>query len=128
MEQGIRAFSAHEAFDLLTTGKAVLLDVRKAYLQGFKCIDVPRVVQIPVSELKEKAASLPHAIYYICADSVGIYSSKAAQILMEAGFLSAGNLAGGLVDWERAGLPVCTDIKERLSGSCMCQLKRREKK
>jgi len=128
MEQGIKVFGAHEAFDLLTTGKAVLLDTRETYLQGFKCIDVPRVVQIPVSELKDKAASLPHEIFYICADSVGIYSNKAAQILMDAGFLSAGNLAGGLVDWERAGLPVCTDIKERLSGSCMCQLKRREKK
>jgi rhodanese-related sulfurtransferase len=128
MEQGIRVFSAHEAFDLLISGKAVLLDIREAYLQSFKCIDVPRVVQIPVSELNEKAASLPHDIFYICADSVGIYSNKAAQILMDAGFLSAGNLAGGLVDWERAGLPVCTDIKERLSGSCMCQLKRREKK
>ena len=35
-------------------------------------------------------------------------------------------MAGGIVDWERDGLPVKTNIEERLSGSCMCQLKPRE--
>jgi rhodanese-related sulfurtransferase len=124
----IRHFSSHEAFDLFQSGKAVLLDIRDEYLQGFKCIDVPAVLQIPYGELAEKSADLPHEVFYICADSAGINSKKAAQMLIDAGFSEAGNLAGGLVDWERAGLPVCTDVKERLTGSCMCQLKRREKK
>ncbi|PKP46592.1 MAG: hypothetical protein CVT94_14280 [Bacteroidetes bacterium HGW-Bacteroidetes-11] len=128
MENKIRHFSSHEAFDLLQSGGAVLLDIRDEYLQGFKCIDVPAVLQIPFGELAEKAANLPHEIFYICTDSAGINSKKAAQILIDAGFSEAGNLAGGLIDWERLGLPVCTDIKERLTGSCMCQLKRREKK
>jgi len=128
MENKIRHFSSHEAFDLLQSGEAVLLDIRDEYLQGFKFIDVPAVLQIPFGELAEKAANLPHEIFYICTDSAGINSKKAAQILIDAGFSEAGNLAGGLIDWERLGLPVCTDIKERLTGSCMCQLKRREKK
>jgi rhodanese-related sulfurtransferase len=128
MKNKIRHFSSHEAFDLLQSGEAVLLDIRDEYLQGFKCIDVPAVLQIPFGELAEKAANLPHEIFYICTDSAGINSKKAAQILIDAGFSEAGNLAGGLIDWERLGLPVCTDIKERLTGSCMCQLKRREKK
>lgn len=126
--ESIRHFSSHEAFNLLQAGEAVLLDIRDEYLQGFKCIDVPLVVQIPLKELAEKAAALPHDVFYICADSSGIYSKKAAQMLLDAGFKQAGNLAGGLVDWERAGLPVCTDMKERLTGSCMCQLKKRTKK
>jgi len=128
MENKIRHFSSHEAFDLLQSGEAVLLDIRDEYLQRFKCIDSPGIVQIPLGELSEKAAGLPHEVFYICADSAGIYSKKAAQILIDAGFSEAGNLAGGLVDWEKLGLPVRTDIKERLTGSCMCQLKRREKR
>jgi len=32
-------------------------------------------------------------------------------------------MVGGIVDWERDGLPINTDITARLSGSCMCQLK-----
>lgn len=124
----IRHFSSHEAFKLLQSGEAVLLDIRGEYLQGFKCIDVPWVVQIPLEELKLRAAGLPHEVFYICADSAGVNSKKAARILIDAGFESSGNLAGGLVDWERSGLPVCTDIKERLTGSCACQLVKRGKK
>ena len=127
MENQIRHFSSHEAFELLQSGDAVLLDIRDEYLQGFKCIDVPRVLQIPYSDLAEKASGLPHEVFYICADSAGINSKKAAQILIDAGFSNAGNLAGGLIDWERLGLPVCTDIRERMTGSCMCQLKKRVK-
>jgi rhodanese-related sulfurtransferase len=128
MENKIRHFGSHEAFELLKAGDAVLLDIREEYLQGFKCIDVPAVIQIPFSKLAEKAVSLPQQVFYICADSAGINSKNAAQMLIDTGFAKAGNLAGGLVDWERLGLPVCTNIKERLTGSCMCQLKRREKK
>ncbi len=32
------------------------------------------------------------------------------------------------VDWDRDGLPLKTNFEERLSGSCMCQLKPREGK
>jgi hypothetical protein len=54
MKNKIRHFSSHEAFDLLQSGEAVLLDIRDEYLQGFKCIDVPAVLQIPFGELAEK--------------------------------------------------------------------------
>ena len=42
------------------------------------------------------------------------------------GYDNVANMAGGIVDWERDGLPLTTDINNRLSGSCMCQLKARE--
>jgi 3-mercaptopyruvate sulfurtransferase SseA len=44
------------------------------------------------------------------------------------GYKNVANLAGGIVDWEKDGLPVSTDVTARLSGSCMCQLKLREGK
>jgi len=37
-------------------------------------------------------------------------------------------MADGIVDWEHDGLPLKTNIEERLSGSCLCQLKPREGK
>ena len=43
------------------------------------------------------------------------------------GYDNVANMAGGIVDWERDGLPINTDVNYRLSGSCMCQLKAREK-
>ena len=36
-------------------------------------------------------------------------------------------MAGGIIDWEKDDLPMKINTKERLSGSCMCQLKPREK-
>lgn len=123
----IENFGSNEAYALLSAGEAVLLDVRAAYLQDFKRFDVPRFVQIPSDELRIRAAGLPKEVFFICADSSGIFSKTAAQALLDTGFERAGNLAGGLIDWERAGLPIRTDIDERLTGSCMCQLKQREK-
>jgi 3-mercaptopyruvate sulfurtransferase SseA len=46
--------------------------------------------------------------------------------MIDHGYDNVANMAGGIIDWERDGLPLTTDISSRLSGSCMCQLKARE--
>lgn len=125
MEGKIIHLGSQEACELLYHAEAVLLDIRNESLQNFKQIDVPVFVLIPFEELAVHAASLPKEKFFICADSSGIHSKAAAHLLLQVGFEKAGNLAGGLVDWERAGLPIRTNIKERLSGSCMCQLRKR---
>ena len=65
--------------------------------------------------------------YIIFADAVGLRSKEAVIFLKGKGYDKIANMAGGIVDWERDGLPIATDIRNRLSGSCMCQLKPREK-
>jgi len=44
------------------------------------------------------------------------------------GFENIANMAGGMVEWERDGLPLKIDKTERLSGSCACMLRKRENK
>jgi len=61
----------------------------------------------------------------IVADSVGLFSHEAMIILKDLGFENIINLALGLVEWERDGMPVMIDQNERLSGSCVCQLRPR---
>ena len=56
--------------------------------------------------------------------SIGfIGGGRVTRILLQAfknkGFIRIANMAGGIVDWERDGLPLKTNIEERLSGSCM---------
>jgi rhodanese-related sulfurtransferase len=128
MEGKIIHLGSFEANELLQKREAILLDIRSETMQNFKQIDVPAFVLIPFIDLPVQIASLPRNKLFICTDSTGIQSKAAAQILLNAGFKKVGNLAGGLVDWEKAGLPVRINIKERLSGSCMCQLRKREKK
>jgi rhodanese-related sulfurtransferase len=117
--------SPREAFELCGRG-AVIVDVREEYLNNFKNFDVPEILFIPISRLVQQLSDLPQEKYLIFADTVGLRSKEAVVLLKDKGFIKIANMAGGIVDWERDGLPTTTDIANRLSGSCMCQLKRRE--
>jgi rhodanese-related sulfurtransferase len=122
---GILNVSPGEAFGLCSEG-AVIVDVREQYLNNFKNFDVAEILFIPISTLEQKLSELSQDKYLIFADTVGLRSREAVVLLKEKGFKKIANMAGGIVDWERDGLPLKTNIDERLSGSCMCQLKPRE--
>ena len=125
VSSGILNVSPREAFELVRKG-ALIVDVREENLRSFKSFDVPEVVSLPKSKIAEEYGNLPSDRYMIFTDTVGLRSKEAVIFLKEKGFEKIANLAGGIVDWERDGLPVTTDITTRLSGSCMCQLKPRE--
>ena len=125
--KGIQDLSPREAADLCAEG-AALLDVREVYVNQFKRFDVPFVIQIPFSRLSNLYRQLPWDTLVIVADSSGLRSAEAVILLKEKGFKQLANLAGGLVEWERDGMPLATDKTEQLSGSCACQLRAREKK
>jgi rhodanese-related sulfurtransferase len=79
--------------------------------------------------LEETYEQLPQEKPMIFADASGIHSKEAVKFLMDKGFGSRiANMAGGLIEWERDELPLIIDITEKLSGSCMCQLRPRNKK
>lgn len=127
ISSGILNVSPQEAFKLVNKG-ALIIDVREPYLNSFKTFDVPEVACFPKSKLMEEYENLPTDRYMIFADSVGLRSIEAVIFLKEKGFEKIANMAGGIVDWERDNLPIKLNINERLTGSCMCQLKPREGK
>jgi rhodanese-related sulfurtransferase len=124
---GILNVSPREAFELCGKG-AIIVDVREEYLNNFKNFDVPEILLVPISKMVQELSELPQEKYLIVADTVGLRSKEAVIILKDKGFIKIANMAGGIVDWERDGLPLKTNIEERLTGSCMCQLKPREGK
>lgn len=123
----VKNLTPREAFELCAQG-AVLLDVRAEELVAFKCFGVSSWMNIWEKELEGRLGELSKEVFYIVADSVGIHSKEACHLLRSRGFERIGHLAGGLVEWERDGLPVLTNVRERLSGSCTCQLRKRERK
>ena len=125
LSRGIFNVTPVEAFELCGRG-AVIVDVREVWLNNFKNFDVPEILFIPISKLKHTFSELPMDRYLIFADTVGLKSKEAVVFLSGKGFKKIANMAGGIVDWERDGLPLNTNVEERLSGSCMCQLKPRE--
>jgi rhodanese-related sulfurtransferase len=105
---------------------AVILDVRPFYELG-RLFDRDNIIYCPYNEIEENMELIPNNREVVVADSVGLRSKEVAALLLQNGFTNIHNLAGGIVDWERAGLPINTDKSRILSGSCMCQLKVRNK-
>ncbi len=121
----MKAVTPKEAFELCKEG-ALLLDIRDEFINAFKQFDVELVINIPLKKLNDLINNLPKGQLIIIADSSGINSKEVYNKLFDQGF-NVCVLAGGFVEWERDGLPILINKKERLSGSCACQLKPRER-
>lgn len=124
---GFLNLTPRDAYDEAINNGAVVVDVREDYLTGYKQFDVPDVFYYPLSVFKERLNEIRKDVPLIIADSAGLMSHDAMLILKENGFDNIANLAGGIVEWERDGLPLRTDLMEQQDGSCMCQLKPRNK-
>ena len=122
---GILNLSPKDSFELCKEG-AIIVDVRESYLSNFKMFHVGKVIYMPYSELGNSYLDLPSDQLLVFADAVGLRSREGVIFMNAHGYENVANMAGGIVDWERDGLPMTTDTSNRLSGSCMCQLKARE--
>jgi rhodanese-related sulfurtransferase len=125
LAHGVLNLTPKDSFELCKKG-AIIVDVRETYMNTFKMFDVEKVIYMPYSELDKCYQELPADQPLIFADAVGLKSRESVLFMKGHGYENVANLAGGLIDWERDGLPITTDINSRLSGSCMCQLKARE--
>ena len=128
ISSGFLNLTPREAYTEATENNAILLDVREERLTGYKNFNVPKVIKMPKSTIADNYKYLQRDVPIIIADSVGLRSHEAMEFLINKGFLNLANLAGGIVDWERDGLPLRIDITEQLDGSCVCQLRPRHKK
>jgi len=106
---------------------AVIIDVREEELTGYKHFDVPQTIFLPNTRMAEKYSELPLNVPLIIVDSAGLRSKEAMIFLANKGYKNIANLAGGMVEWERDGLPLIINKNEKLDGSCVCQLKPRTK-
>ncbi len=127
MIDGVLHLSPEETYELCKKG-VILVDVRDSYLRDFKSFDVDKVLFLPAGNIETEYKDLPDDEFFIFADSAGIHSKEAVLFLKGKGFENIANMAGGITEWERDGLPVKINIKARLTGSCMCQLKEWGKK
>jgi rhodanese-related sulfurtransferase len=121
---GLRHISGRECLEICHE-EGILVDVRPDY-EMTSLFDLKSILYCPYDEIKEHYQNLPGDVCLVIADAVGLRSKEVAIFLMEKGFKNILHLSGGIVDWERDGLPVTIDKSRRLSGSCLCQLKRRE--
>jgi rhodanese-related sulfurtransferase len=84
----------------------LLLDVRSAGEYAGELGHIEGTVLIPLDELRERLEEIPRDRPVVAICQSGKRSAMAAQILMKAGVERAANLAGGMIQWNRLGLPL----------------------
>ena len=102
----INQLSPIESAGLQSNDFAVIIDVRSN--NEWKNQRIPGAIHIPLGDLKDRMGELKsfEGKQLIMQCAVGGRSSKAVEILQEAGFSNVSNMNGGLVAWQRANLPV----------------------
>lgn len=102
---GYENVDANRATRLINDGAAVL-DVRTD--KEFRDARLFDAVNIPVSQLKSQIEKLPfdkdQPVVVYC--QTGSRSARAAAQLAKAGYQQVYNLAGGIMAWQNAGMPV----------------------
>ena len=121
---GLRHVSGKESLEILKEA-GFMIDVRPDF-ELTKLMNIEHILYYPYDEIRDHYQDLPRETWLIIVDAEGLRSKEIAIFLKDKGFSNILHLAGGVVEWERDGLPVTLDKSRRLSGSCMCQLKRRE--
>ena len=97
----------------LQSSGALLLDVREdyEYAQGH----APGSVLIPLGQLQQRLHEIighkNKPVALICRS--GNRSAQALKLLEGAGFTAAVNVEGGMIAWQKAGLPVISGAASR---------------
>ena len=85
----------------------LILDVRE--FPEFAGGRIPASKLAPLGQLDACASELNHSTPILCVCRSGKRSAEAAAKLLESGFTNVSQLQGGLLAWERAGLPLERD-------------------
>lgn len=97
----------------LQSAGSLVLDVREvseyaeAHVSGSTLIPLGQLAQ----RLQELGADKSKPVVLICRS--GRRSAQAQTILEQAGFSAASNVEGGMIAWQKAGLPVISGAASR---------------
>nr|AMK59616.1 beta-lactamase-like protein [uncultured bacterium UPO76] len=83
-----------------------VLDVRAEHEFQGPLGRVPGASLLPLPELEARAAELPTSRPLLVVCRSGARSGKACQLLTARGIAPVANLAGGMIAWNRAQLPI----------------------
>ena len=96
-------YTARQVADLLGQERIQLIDVRQLHEHEAGRISGSRLIEL--AELSSQAATIDRDRELVFYCRSGARSAMATEAFRQAGF-DAHNMAGGLLDWEAAGLPL----------------------
>lgn len=86
-----------------------LLDVRSRGEFEGQLKHIESAALIPLDELRDRLGEIPDDKPVIAVCQSGKRSAMATQILQRSGYSESANLAGGMIQWHRLGLPCKTN-------------------
>jgi rhodanese-related sulfurtransferase len=99
----IPAIDIHEAKKRVENG-AVLVDVREQH--EFDEARIPGSILIPLSQFQQRYEELPKDKELVMQCRSGARSGQATEFLLANGYTDVVNMAGGILAWKEANLPV----------------------
>ena len=109
-QEAVTLDSVQEAAKLIETRQSdpdfVILDVRTPAEVAEGRIAGACALDFRSPDFADKIKDLPRGKTYLVYCRSGNRSAKAVKLMQDAGFTDLINLGGGVVDWEKAGLPV----------------------
>ena len=103
----IKRASVHEINELLSSGtECQVIDVRE--FSEFNSERVAEAQLMPLSNFEKHAAEIDHSkpVYLMCRS--GRRAGEAAKRLADKGFIDIHVIDGGMIEWQKAHLPVVT--------------------
>ena len=101
---GPKTVSATDAHERMSKDGCVLVDVRSR--EEVRQLGVPGALNIPLETLESRASEIAgyETVYVICRS--GGRSAMATNLLHSLGITQAENVAGGIIAWQTAKLPL----------------------
>lgn len=89
---------------LLDRGEIVVIDVREEW--EYEKGHIPGALLLPLGSLKDRMGEIPEEGPVVLVCRSGNRSAQAFRFLRQQGFTNIHNMAGGMLAWESAGLPI----------------------
>lgn len=96
-------YTPQEVAELIAAGEIQLIDVRETHEHEAGRIAGDRLIELASLAAEAQTLDPARPIVFYCRS--GARSAMATQAFRDAGF-NAHNMAGGLLDWHAAGLPL----------------------
>ena len=123
---GILNVTPREAYKLSCQSRAIIIDVREPEMLEYKQFSVPEIKYVRLKEIINNTLVLPRERLLIFADATGLRSKQAVAHLKSQGYENIANLAGGMLEWDRDGLPMVVNDKERVTEKTMFDIKKKK--
>lgn len=121
------SLSPREVHYNVLNNSAIIVDIRADYETNYRILDFSNVIYLPYESYKDNYSIVPKDSAIIIVDNVGLKSPEVAKFLISKGYSNVAYVAGGIIEWDHADLPLKKDVEYELNANCACGIRPKKK-